>query len=226
MSPAINTRPFLEPTTTGRPSSRSVTVTPLEDDAEGLADWKPYEIEGSEHKKHKTTLLALEKTSKNVTKKGDQRKAKEDDIDDGRDQALLPGITPEDDEEEEEDEIEYAAFITSFSIQGRGVKPYTAGPTVEGKTAFGVGQLYRKRWSIETAFRDIKRNFKTSPRSRCLGIRRFFFALCILLYNCWVVLNLIVADEMEHREDDEIIWRKKIFVIDIHNEVFSDLEFG
>ncbi|QGA82750.1 hypothetical protein [Halomicrobium sp. LC1Hm] len=45
--------------------------------------------------------------------------------------------------------------------------------------------------------------------------------LCLLLYNCWVLLNLIVANEADHREDDEIIWRKKIFVIDLHRNVFS-----
>ena len=50
--------------------------------------------------------------------------------------------------------------------------------------------------------------------------------LCLLLYNCWVLLNLIVADEMDHRDNEEIIWRKKIFIIDMHNEVFPDIEFG
>ena len=50
--------------------------------------------------------------------------------------------------------------------------------------------------------------------------------LCLLLYNCWVLLNLIVADEMDHRDNEEIIWCKKIFIIDMHNEVFPDIEFG
>jgi hypothetical protein len=41
-----------------------------------------------------------------------------------------------------------------------------------------------------------------------------------------VVLNLIVANEMDHRDDEEIIWRKRIFIIDLHNKVFPDMEFG
>lgn len=214
--------------------TRGRVKTFLEEDAEGRADYTPYEIEGASHKTHRTTLLALESKTKAVTEKGEKRKQKEkeqsDEPDDGRVQATLTGDVPsdEDDEEDEEDaeEIVYESFITSFDVEARGLEPYGVGPRRKEATAFGVGQLYRKRWSIETAFRDIKQNFKAKPRSRCLGVRRFFFMLCLLLYNCWVLLNLIVADEADHREDDEIIWRKKIFIIDLHNEVFSDREFG
>lgn len=118
------------------------------------------------------------------------------------------------------------SWITSFRVEARGLEPESAGPRRGEHTAFGIGQLYRKRWSIKTAFRDIKQNFLANPRSRCLGVRRFFFMLCLLLYNCWVLLNLIVADEMDHRDNKEIIWRKKIFIIDMHNEVFPDISFG
>lgn len=48
----------------------------LTEEAEGRADWKNYEIEGDDHTKHKTTLVALERTSKAVTKKGEKRKEK------------------------------------------------------------------------------------------------------------------------------------------------------
>ena len=203
----------------------------LEEGAEGRADWKPYEVDGEGSRAHKTTLLALEKKSKAVTKKGEQRKKKEAEDEDEA-QATFTDFergeenVEDDADEEEEPEIERESFITSFDIEARGVNPNAVGPRREKHTAFGVGQLYRKRWSIETAFRDIKRNFKAKPRSRCLGVRRFFFMLCLLLYNCWVVLNLIVANEMDHRDDEEIIWRKKIFVIDLHNKVFPDVDFG
>jgi len=164
----------------------------------------------------------LESTSKAVTEKGEKRKEKEK-SDDGSEQAQLPGtnVEVEDDEEEEEEGIKMEAWVTSFSVVARGLEPYGIGPRRKEHTAFSIGQLYRKRWSIETAFRDIKQNFKAKPRSRCLGVRRFFFMLCLLLYNCWVLLNLIVADEADHRDDDEIIWRKKIFIIDLHRNVFS-----
>lgn len=204
---------------------KTATVKSFFNEAEGRADWTDYKIEGGDHKKHKTSLLALEKVSKSVTKKGEQRREKEDDG--GSVQATLPemGVPDEDDEDGGED-IEFASFITSLDVEARGTHPMKVGPRRAEHTVFGVGQLYRKRWSIETAFRDIKQNFKAKPRSRCLGIRRFFWMLCLLLYNCWVVLNLIVANEMDHRDDDEIIWRKKIFIIDLQNEVFPDVEFG
>jgi len=206
---------------------KTSTVKDFFSEADGRADWTNYEIKGGSHKTHKTTLVALESTSKAVTKKGEKRKAKEEN-DDGRKQATLPGTTSDDDDDEDDDsdDIKLEAWVTSLDVVERGLEPECAGPRRKDHTAFGVGQLYRKRWSIETAFRDIKQNFKAKPRSRCLGVRRFFFMLCLLLYNCWVLLNLIVADEANHRDDDEIIWRKKIFIIDLHNEVFADREFG
>ena len=200
----------------------------LADGAKGRADWTNYEIEGADHTMHKTTLLALEKITRSVTKKGEKRKAGQ--TNDGTSQTTLPGMNApnEEDDEDEDDgtEVEYAAFITSLDVEARGLHPSGTGPRRAETTAFGVGQLYRKRWSIETAFRDIKQNFLANPRSRCLGVRRFFFMLCLLLYNCWVLLNLIVADEMDHRDNEEIIWCKKIFIIDMHNEVFPDIELG
>jgi hypothetical protein len=167
---------------------KTATVKAFFDEAEGRADWTDYEIEGGDHTLHKTTLVALEKVSKSVTKKGEQRREKEVD-DDGRVQATLTGaVSPDEedgDDEDEDDDFEYASFITSLDIEARGIHQDRIGPRRNEHTAFGVGQLYRKRWSIETAFRDIKQNFKAKPRSRCLGIRRFFLMLCLLLYNCW-----------------------------------------
>jgi len=212
---------------------KTPTVKQFFDEAEGRAAWTDYEIEGKDHTRHKTTLLALEKVSRSVTKKGEKRQKRESTNDD-RTQSTLSAYETgadgnedaDDDQDDDEDEIEYASFITSLDVEARGIHPSRPGPRRKEHTAFSVGQLYRRRWSIETAFRDLKRNFKAKPRSRCLGIRRFFFMLCLLLYNCWVVLNIIVANEMDHREDTEIIWRKKIFIIDLQNKVFPDVEFG
>lgn len=36
----------------------------------------------------------------------------------------------------------------------------------------------------------------------------------------------LVADESDHLDDSEIVWRKKIFFIDLHEQVFADREFG
>lgn len=199
---------------------KSKPVKDFLNETDEKVDWTDYEIEGGDGSEHKTTLVALEKKSKAVTKKGEKRRAQE--TNDGTEQSMLPGV--EEDNDEEGESIVHESFITSYSTEDRGLDPLASGPRREGETAFSVGQLYRKRWAIESAFRDIKQNFKAKPRSRCLGVRRFYFMLCLLLYNCWVLLNIIVANEADHRADDEIIWRKKIFIIDIHNDVFSHRE--
>jgi|AntRauMinimDraft_4_1070384.scaffolds.fasta_scaffold02155_3 hypothetical protein len=199
---------------------KSEPVKEFLDATDERVDWTDYVIKGGDGRTHKTTLVALEKKSKAVTKKGEKRRGQE--TNDGTEQSILPGV--EEPEDEDSEKIVHESFITSYDIEGRGLDPQAAGPRREAETAFSIGQLYRKRWAVETAFRDIKQNFKAKPRSRCLGVRRFFFMLCLLLYNCWVLLNIIVADEADHRADDEIIWRKKIFIIDIHRDVFSHRE--
>ena len=171
------------------------------------------EIEGGDHPMHKTTLLALEKVSKSVTKRDEKRRRKER-TDDDSSQATLSVFgsvkTDESDDSESEEEIELASFITSLDVDARKLNSIRVGPRRGEHTAFEVGQLYRRCWGIETAFRDSKQKFGTKPRSQCLEIWRFFFILCLLLYNCWVVLNLIVADELDHRVDEEIIWSKNL----------------
>lgn len=200
---------------------KTSTVKDFLDTVDGRAGYTDYQIEGGDHTKHNTTLVALESTSKAVTKKGEKRKAEEE-PDDGREQATLHGAIAN----EDDDEINLEAWVTSLTVHAKGRPPDVEGPRQQELTAFGVGQLYRKRWSIETAFRDIKQNFKAKPRSRCLGVRRFFFALCLLLYNCWVLLNLIVGEEADHLDAEGIRWRKKTFIIDLHNDVFADREYG
>lgn len=214
----------------------------------GKADWAPYEIEGGDHSIHKTTLFAVETRSKHADEPDGSESDDDDDNDLHEDQTTL--VDDDDEAEQTEfqidhDEVEsenllsfaeatdtadldYAVFITSLDIDSVGMDP-RLNPVAHDPTGtvWGAAELYRRRWSAETAFRDLKRNFKASPRSRCLGIRRYFMMLCIHLYNYWVLCNLIVADECDHLDDDDdIVWRKKIFVIDFYNEVFADSEYG
>jgi len=203
----------------------------LADEMSGKADWTSYTITSGSGRTHRTTMAAVEKWGSHPEKDDD------DDEDSDTEQTTLDTNVDEFQAEDENlmsfeelaeaEDVEYAALITNHDITDGGIdpreNPIAHDPT---GTVWGVAQLYRNRWSIETAFRDLKRNFKGKPRSRHFGIRRFFFMLCILLYNCWVLLNVIVADEVEHRDNDEIIWRKKIFVIDLQNELFDDREFG
>ena len=203
----------------------------LDEEIKGPADHTSYELEsGSSNRTHDTTLVAVEKRRTQVVSENDgeadadtnQTTLVDDDPDvQGSKEDILSYS------ELDDWEFEYATFITSLDIDSAGIDPSEnpIGHDPTG-TVWGAAELYRKRWSIETAFRDLKQNFKAKPRSRCIGVRRFFFMLCLLLYNCWVLLNLIVANEADHRENDEIIYRKKTFVVDLQNEVFPDIEFG
>ncbi|MGC8505223.1 MAG: transposase [Thermoplasmata archaeon] len=61
-------------------------------------------------------------------------------------------------------------------------------------------KLYRKRWGIETGYRMI-RKFLAKTTSRKHKIRLLYFYLAILIYNMWVLLNIvsrvrIIADNM------------------------------
>ena len=61
-------------------------------------------------------------------------------------------------------------------------------------------KLYRKRWGIETGYRMI-RKFLAKTTSRRLNVRLLYFYLAILLYNIWVLLNIvsriiIIADNL------------------------------
>lgn len=121
---------------------KTPTVKRFLNDADGRADWTDYEIEGKDHTMHKTTLVALEKVSKSVTKKGEKRRKKEE-SDDGRVQARDDGDRGR--KKDDGEKIEHAAFITSMEIVAKGLEPTGIGPRRLEATAFGIGQLYRKR---------------------------------------------------------------------------------
>lgn len=61
-------------------------------------------------------------------------------------------------------------------------------------------KLYRKRWGIETGYRMI-RKFLAKTTSKRRDIRLLYFYLAILIYNIWVLMNIvsrvrIMADNM------------------------------
>ena len=51
--------------------------------------------------------------------------------------------------------------------------------------------MYRKRWGIETGYRMI-RKFLARTTSKRHSIRLLYFYLAILLYNMWVLMNIVV----------------------------------
>lgn len=53
--------------------------------------------------------------------------------------------------------------------------------------------LYGKRWGIETSYRIIDHDFKARTTSKRYVVRLFYFLFCVLLYNLWVLANVLLA---------------------------------
>lgn len=79
----------------------------------------------------------------------------------------------------EKDE-EKRAFATNLNI---GIK----------RRLLSLYDLYGKRWGIETSYRIIDHDFKARTTSKRYVVRLFYFLFCVLLYNLWVLANVILA---------------------------------
>jgi len=55
-----------------------------------------------------------------------------------------------------------------------------------------IDELYSKRWSIETTFRDIK-NFLAKTTSKRYSIRLFYLLLSTTLYNLWILAESLLS---------------------------------
>ena len=53
-----------------------------------------------------------------------------------------------------------------------------------------IAEKYKKRWGIETSYR-VKNELRLKTCSRKYVVRFFMFVLSVLLYNAWVLLNLL-----------------------------------
>ena len=52
--------------------------------------------------------------------------------------------------------------------------------------------MYSQRWTIETGYRDKKKNAFPRTTSTDYVVRLFYFSFSILLYNTWSILNLLL----------------------------------
>ena len=60
--------------------------------------------------------------------------------------------------------------------------------------------LYSKRWGIETSYRVIKRGSWVRTTSNNYNVRLFYFLLGIMIYNVWVLLNILMASYLGNRK--------------------------
>ncbi len=53
--------------------------------------------------------------------------------------------------------------------------------------------LYGKRWSIETSYRVKKHSFRPKTTSKNYFIRLFYFLFSTLLYNLWILVDILIC---------------------------------
>jgi putative transposase len=52
--------------------------------------------------------------------------------------------------------------------------------------------LYSKRWGIETSYRVKKHSFRAKTTSKNYYIRLFYFLFSVLMYNLWILCDILI----------------------------------
>jgi hypothetical protein len=66
---------------------------------------------------------------------------------------------------------------------------------VESETARAYAAAFRRRWGIETSYRQIG-DFLPRTSSPTFSVRLFYFLFAVSLYNLWVLANVLLAGGM------------------------------
>jgi len=80
--------------------------------------------------------------------------------------------------------------------------------------------LYGKRWGIETSYRVIEHDFKARTTSKKYVVRLFYFLFCVLLYNLWILANVLLASWIFR-----FIPRKLLVTAKYFGKLFVTVEF-
>ena len=81
---------------------------------------------------------------------------------------------------------------------------------VKDEDARAVSGLYKQRWGIETSYR-MKNVFRAKTTSKNYVIRLFYFLYSVLLYNLWILLNMIIGKFIFDEVREEPIITAKFF---------------
>ena len=82
--------------------------------------------------------------------------------------------------------------IVKDKKDGRKMAFATNGTAIEA-LYFDIFKLYGRRWDIESGYRVNKNNFFPKTTSKNYKVRLFYFLFSILLYNCWMMVNVVVS---------------------------------
>ena len=86
---------------------------------------------------------------------------------------------PSGDEESSEEIDETVVFITHKAVDDRRAKSTIS--------------RYQRHWGIENSYETIK-EFLAQTMSKTYVVRLFYFAFAVLLYNCWLLVDVLVRD--------------------------------
>lgn len=81
----------------------------------------------------------------------------------------------------DEKDKEYHTFATNFQI-------------VYKDDIKSIAEMYRKRWGIETGYR-VKKDFLAITTTECYIVRMLYFMVSVILYNFWLLCNLVYCRE-------------------------------
>ncbi len=81
----------------------------------------------------------------------------------------------------DEKDKEYHIFATNFEIKYK--------TDIER-----IAEMYRKRWGIETGYR-VKKDFLAITTTECCTVRMLYFMISVILYNFWLLCNLVYCRE-------------------------------
>lgn len=90
------------------------------------------------------------------------------------------------------DEDKTVAFITNKDVDDE--------IELDRRETEGVIGRYRRRWGIENSYKTIK-DFLAWTTSKDFSVRLFYFGFAVLLYNMWLIVDLLVqlSLDIEHR---------------------------
>ncbi len=71
--------------------------------------------------------------------------------------------------------------------------------------------LYSKRWGIETSYRVKKHSFRAKTTSKNYIIRLFYFLFSVLLYNLWILADLLVWLHLHSEIGEDHLVTSKLF---------------
>ncbi len=79
--------------------------------------------------------------------------------------------------------------------------------------AYKLYEMYRRRWGIETSYRNVEHDFKPRTTTTNYNIRLFYFLFSVCLFNLWILVNICVSLAVYGRIKDKPLISAKLFAV-------------